>query len=136
MSSVQLNHTGAQIDDAVDKAFGAVRFDESQELSSAQKSRARSNIGASLSRVASLTLPAALWRASGSSFAQSIAIPGATANSKVDLQPDATVIAQMIADNVAAMYIANTSGTLTVYAIGGKPSASLTVQVTMSEVET
>jgi hypothetical protein len=58
----------------------------------------------------------------------------ATANTKVDIQPDSTVIAQLITDGVKALYIANNNGTLTAYAIGAAPSTSLTTQVTCMEV--
>ncbi len=57
-----------------------------------------------------------------------------TANSKVDLQPDATTVNQLIADGVIALYIENNNGTLTAYAIGAAPTASLSVQCTISEV--
>lgn len=58
----------------------------------------------------------------------------ATADTMVDIQPDSTAIAQMIADGVKALYIANNSGTLTAYAVGGYTTASLTLQVTCTEV--
>lgn len=56
-----------------------------------------------------------------------------TGNTKVDIQPDATVIAQMVEDGTQALYIENNNGTLTAYAIGGRPTASLTVQITYYE---
>ena len=59
-----------------------------------------------------------------------------TANSKVDLQPSAAVIQQLIDDGVSALYIDNNNGTLTAYSIGAKPTASLTIQVTVREVKT
>lgn len=57
-----------------------------------------------------------------------------TSNSKVDIQPDASAIAQLIADGVTGLYISNTSGTLTMYAIGSAPTAAMTLQVTITEV--
>ena len=57
-----------------------------------------------------------------------------TANSKVDIQADATAIAQLISDSVTGLYILNNAGTLTMYAIGGAPTAALTLQVTITEV--
>lgn len=59
-----------------------------------------------------------------------------TANSKVDLQPDATVISQMASDNVQALYIDNNNGTLTAYAVGAALTVALTVQCTVTEVGT
>lgn len=58
-----------------------------------------------------------------------------TAYSKVDIQPDATAIAQLISDGVQALYISNNNGTLTMYAVGAAPTAALTLQVTITETE-
>lgn len=57
-----------------------------------------------------------------------------TANTKVDIQPGAAVITQLIADGVKALYIANNNGSLTAYAIDAAPSTSITLQVTCTEV--
>lgn len=59
-----------------------------------------------------------------------------TSNSKVDLQPDAAVLAQLISDGVKALYIENNSGTLTIYAVGAAPTTALTIQCTITEVTT
>lgn len=74
------------------------------------------------------------WTGSASPYTQSVTISGATANSKVDLQPDASVIAQMVNDGTVALYIANDNGTLTAYAVGEKPTVALTIQATIMEV--
>lgn len=58
-----------------------------------------------------------------------------TANSKVDLQPDTDIISQMISDSIQALYIDNNNGTLTAYAVGAAPTAALTVQCTVTEVD-
>ena len=57
-----------------------------------------------------------------------------TSNSKVDIQPDSTAIAQLISDSVKGLYILNNAGTLTAYAVGAPTTASLTLQVTITEV--
>lgn len=57
-----------------------------------------------------------------------------TSNSKVDIQPDSTAIAQLISDGVKGLYILNNAGTLTAYAVGAPTTASLTLQVTITEV--
>lgn len=57
-----------------------------------------------------------------------------TANSKIDIQPDAAAIAQLITDGVTALYIENSGGTLTMYAVGAAPTAALTLQVSITEV--
>ena len=74
------------------------------------------------------------WTGDASPYTQTVTISGTTANSKVDLQPDATAIAQMAEDGTAALYIANDNGTLTANAVGEKPTVALTIQATITEV--
>lgn len=74
------------------------------------------------------------WTGDASPYTQTVTISGTTANSKVDLQPDAAIIAQMADDSTVALYIANDNGTLTAYAVGEKPTSELTIQATITEV--
>ena len=76
------------------------------------------------------------WSGSDS-YTQTVTVTGASvgSKSKVDLQPDATALAQLASDGITALYISNNAGTLTAYAIGGSISVSTTVQCTVSEVE-
>ena len=74
------------------------------------------------------------WTGDASPYTQPVTISGTTANSKVDLQPDATAIAQMADDGTVAMYIANDNGILTANAVGEKPTVELTIQATITEV--
>lgn len=87
-------------------------------------------------KVASITL-SATWSGSDP-YTQTVTISGytVTANSKIDLQPDATALAQMIDDGTSALWIENNNGTLTAYALGAGTSVALTVQCTITEVET
>ena len=82
----------------------------------------------------SVTISSSSWSGSGP-YTQTVTISGATitANTKVDLQPDATALAQLISDGVTALYIENNNGTLTAYAIGAATSANITVQATWYE---
>ena len=74
------------------------------------------------------------WTGDASPYTQTVTISGITANSKVDLQPDATVIANMADNGVVALYIANNNGVLTANAVGEKPTVELTIQATITEV--
>lgn len=75
------------------------------------------------------------WSGSGP-YTQSVSIQGASSNSKVDLQPDSVVIAQLIEDEVRGLYIENNAGVFTAYAVGSAPTVALTVQATIMEVTT
>jgi len=78
------------------------------------------------------------WTGSSSPYTQTVTVSGATitSDSKVDLLPDATVLAQMIEDGTTAMWIQNDNGVLTAYAMGTAPTVALTVQCTVSTTNT
>lgn len=108
------------------KKVGAPKYDvysktESDTLFSAKQ------------RIVSITLTTD-WVGDASPYTQIITIPDTTSNSKIDLQPDAVVIQQMIDDGVVAMNVVNDNGVLTVNAIGEKPTVEMTIQATVSEV--
>ena len=73
------------------------------------------------------------WSGSGP-YTQTVTVPGATASSKVDLQPDATILSQLAADGVTALYIVNDGGVFTAYAVGAVPTAVISMQATIEEV--
>ena len=84
--------------------------------------------------VISITLKADNWANNIENvFAQSIS-SNVTSNSKVDLQPDKTILIQLINDGVLSIYTECTEGTITVFVIGAKPSVDLTIQTTKVEV--
>lgn len=80
-----------------------------------------------------LSLTVAGWSGNGP-YSQTVVISGTTANSKIDLQPDSTVLSQMTTDGTTALYIENNNGTLTAWAMGAAPTAALTIQYTKTEV--
>lgn len=82
-----------------------------------------------------LTLTAAGWTGSASPYSQGVSITGGTATSQADIQADATAIQQMLDDGTNAIYIANNNGTFTAYAVGEKPTADLSIQVTVYDVK-
>ena len=93
------------------------------------------SIGAApISTITEVTLTAASWAGSASPYTQSVTITGITVNSKVDIQMDATALGVLIDSGTSAIWIENNNGTLTAKALGEKPNANLSVQVTITEV--
>jgi len=74
------------------------------------------------------------WSGNSEPYSNVVTIQGVTANTKVDLQPNAAVLAQMASDGVTALWIENDNGTLTAKSMGAWPTAALTMQCTLTEV--
>lgn len=81
------------------------------------------------------TLLASGWTGTASPYTQGVTVTGGTATSQVDIQADAAAIQQMLDDGTNAIYIANNGGAFTAYAVGEKPSADLSVQLTVYDVK-
>ena len=146
---------------ATDKANESLQWAESledvlcltpQQMSEAKKEQARSNISAAdaadvealegaVSALAAKADPprrctvslSQVWQGTGP-YTQAVSIAAGTANSKVDLQPEAVALSQLLADGVTALYIGNDNGAFTAYAIGAAPTVPLTLQATITEV--
>ena len=76
----------------------------------------------------------ATWSDADPIFSQSVTVQNASTNSKIDLQPDETLLQAMIADGVTALWIENNNGVLTAKCLGAALSAAHTVQCTITEV--
>lgn len=81
-----------------------------------------------------VTLLASAWVGDGDAYSQVVGVPGVTEHTKVDLQPTAEQVADFY-NKVLAFVAENNGGTVTVYAIGEKPTEDHTIQVTKTEVE-
>lgn len=81
-----------------------------------------------------LQLPAS-WTSAGTNiYSQAVTMSNVTANTKVDLNPGAGPILQMVSDGTYAIYVENNNGTLTAYAVGAAPTALLTISGVRYEV--
>lgn len=72
------------------------------------------------------------WTGTGP-YTQTITVGEADADSKVDIQPDATIIQKLIDAGTTALYIVNDNGVFSAVAIGSAPTESLTVQCTITK---
>ena len=137
-SAADAGYTGTetQFNTALADVQNAVKFGAPQSLTAAQKQQARENINAQpLVTTVNITLPAANWAGTASPYTQGVTVTGGTATSQVDVQANAVAIQQMLDVCTNAIYIANNGGTFTAYAVGEKPAADLTVQLTVYDVK-
>ena len=86
-----------------------------------------------LPRITTVDLPASGWTGSANPYSQVVTVNGVTANSKLDLQPTAQQIVALQNEDIALM-AENNAGTVTFYALGGKPTSDYTMQVLLTEV--
>lgn len=84
-------------------------------------------------KTATVTLPVTSWTGSASPYSQTVTINGATANSRIDIDPDTTVMNGAM-DGGYGLVFGNNAGTITAYAVGDKPTAAIIVQVSITEV--
>ena len=89
--------------------------------------------GGSSVKLTQITLPATAWKGGESPFSQVVEIDKVSVNSKVDLQPDVELL-ETLRDKDISLVAKNDAGVVTVYAIGEKPTADLTMQVSITEV--
>lgn len=85
-----------------------------------------------LPKCTTISLPAANWTGDSNPWSQVVTISAVTENSKVDLQPTATQIVELQENGIALM-TQNDSGTITIYAIGSKPTTDYTMRVLITE---
>lgn len=94
-----------------------------------------SEIGAQAEiKMSTIVLETNKWIGSGELFTQEISVDGSTEKSKVDLQPNDTVLTQMLNDGTTALYVSNDNGILVAYAMGVAPTVDITIQITITEV--
>lgn len=83
--------------------------------------------------IGEVTLLASKWVGSDHLYSQVVNIEGITENSQVDLTPSVEQLVVFYEKDLTFV-TENDAGTLTVYAIGQKPTNDYTVQVTITEV--
>lgn len=86
-----------------------------------------------LPRISTITLYADSWTGAANPYSQPVSINTVTSATKIDLQPTAQQIVALQNADIALM-AENNGGTVTIYALGGKPSVDYTMQVLLTEV--
>lgn len=84
-------------------------------------------------RIAEVSLPASAWEGSDRLWHQVVTIEGTTEYSQVDLTPSAEQLT-IFHEKDIAFTTENEDGTVTVFAIGDKPSNDYVIQATIIEV--
>lgn len=117
-------------------ANGAIRFDEAQTLTDAEKETARNNIGAGTTggAIGTITLGAS-W-SSGNPHTQMVTVDDytVTENTKVDLLVTPTSLGELTDMGVSGIQAINDNGVVTVYAYGKAPTESVMLYCLCSEV--
>lgn len=86
--------------------------------------------------VESITIDPIQWTESSSEvFNATITISNVTAKTKVDVNTTASIVNIMIEDGITAIYVENDNGTVKAVSLGAKPTQSITLSLSRSEVQ-
>lgn len=80
-----------------------------------------------------IVIPLSAWDGDGP-YTQTLEIDGITSNSKIDMQADASTIAELVKGEFSVT-IKNDNGTVTAYAVGKKPEFDISLQIVITEVK-
>lgn len=84
-------------------------------------------------KLTSISMPAANWGGDNNPYSQIVECNGVNVNSKLDLQPTPTQIVEL-QDAELSLMLTNNQGVVTAWAIGGKPTSDMTIDVLITEV--
>lgn len=84
-------------------------------------------------KASTIELPIDGWTGSNLLYQQTVSVPIVTENSQVDLRPSPAQLEELLTSEIS-LTVANESGVITVFAIGGKPISDYTMQIIVSEV--
>lgn len=90
-------------------------------------------INDNLPKLQSVTISKDSWKGSGPYTQVLSGLSNITANSKIDIQADATTINKIV-DGGFSLTAKNSNKTITIYAVGDKPTIDLTLQLAVTEV--
>lgn len=81
------------------------------------------------------TLKASAWAGTASPYSQQLGLGSIPGNRKVELLPSKQVLADLFSEGTA-LTTENNGGTVTVYALGKKPTKDISMQVAISKTKT
>lgn len=85
-------------------------------------------------RVVVITLEADKWIENTDDYSQVVSIDDITSHSRLDLQPDATMLNEF--KNLGLIFVTeNVNGVISVHSVGNKPTSTYTIQATIIETE-
>ena len=84
-------------------------------------------------KMTTITLLSDSWVGNTSPYSQAVTVNGVTENSKIDLQPTAELIT-VLQDAEISLTAENNEGSVTIWAIGDKPTEDYTIQALITEV--
>lgn len=93
----------------------------------------KNGTGGSIAKISYITLLADAWQGEDNLYSQIVVVDGITANSQVDLTPNAEQLIALRSKDLTFV-TKNANGVVTVYAIGQKPQNDYTIQATITEV--
>ena len=141
LAAIQVGTTGSQVRTALVDALTAINTEADWDADSVVTENSDNLItsGGAYDAVNSL-LPAVCpvvlttdWQTvSPCLYSQTITVDGATADSRIDLQPDADTLMLLDSCGVNSLWVENNNGVLTVYAMGGVPDRSFRIQCSVT----
>lgn len=87
-----------------------------------------------ITKKTSIELPVSQWVGDATPYSQVVDISDITNNSKVDLQLSVEQLSLLQNEKISLITV-NSSGTITIYAVGGKPSADFTADGELGSIQ-
>ncbi|MGM9585160.1 MAG: hypothetical protein ACI3V1_06405 [Faecousia sp.] len=87
----------------------------------------------STGKIAQITLPFANWKGAKSPYSMTVEMDGLSKRSRIDLFPSIENLENLRIMG-SGLCAENDDGTVTLYALGNKPDADITIQVSITEV--
>lgn len=134
VSTFVSNLSGALLQKVLDKATEEQAKEGTDDTKYMTPALVQAALSLTKPSIISVTLPTSSWVADGDNYKQTATIADGTTYSKVDLLADATLIGNLANYGVMSMYVSNTDGAFTAYAVAAKPTDDLTIQALKTEV--